>query len=95
MTTDFKDGRLFTEAEADASRSVCVLGYDVADALFPGRSALDQTVEVSSHRFRVIGVLARRARFSGFSASTTGCSSRSGRMRNSTAAAISVAIRSA
>lgn len=65
MTTDFKDGRLFTEAEADASRSVCVLGYDVADALFPGRSALDQTVEVSSHRFRVIGVLARQGAFLG------------------------------
>ena len=37
---DYSEGRLFNELEADAGRSVCVLGYDVAEALFPGRSAL-------------------------------------------------------
>jgi putative ABC transport system permease protein len=44
---------------------VCVIGCDVADALFPGRSALDQMVEVKSHRFRVIGVLAKQGSFLG------------------------------
>src|SRR5208283_40044 len=38
---------------------------DVADALFPGRSALDQMVEVQNHRFRVIGVLAKQGSFLG------------------------------
>ena len=65
LQADFRDGRFFTEAEADAGRSVCVVGCDVADALFPGRSALDQMVEVQSHRFRVIGVLAKQGSFLG------------------------------
>jgi putative ABC transport system permease protein len=65
LNADFRDGRLFTDTEADASRSVCVIGCDVADALFPGHPALDQTVEVRSHRFRVIGVLARQGSFLG------------------------------
>jgi putative ABC transport system permease protein len=65
LHADFRDGRFFTEAEADAGRSVCVVGCDVADALFPGRSALDQMVEVQSHRFRVIGVLAKQGSFLG------------------------------
>jgi len=65
LQADFRDGRFFTEAEADAGRSVCVVGCDVADALFPGRSALDQMVEVQNHRFRVIGVLAKQGSFLG------------------------------
>jgi putative ABC transport system permease protein len=66
ITTDFKDGRLFTPAEADAGRPVCVLGYDVAEALFPGRLALDETVFFDGgHPFRVVGVLARQGEFLG------------------------------
>jgi putative ABC transport system permease protein len=66
MVADFQDGRLFTASEADAGRSVCVLGYDVAQALFPGRPALDQTVMLQGgHPFRVIGVIARQGEFLG------------------------------
>ena len=65
IKADFRDGRFFTETEADAGRPVCVVGCDVADALFPGRSALEQTVEVKGHRFRVIGVLAKQGSFLG------------------------------
>jgi putative ABC transport system permease protein len=66
MVADFQDGRLFTSTEAEAGRSVCVLGFDVATALFPGRSALDQAVFLQGgHPFRVIGVLARQGEFLG------------------------------
>ena len=65
IKADFRDGRFFTDTEADAGRPVCVVGCDVADALFPGRSALEQTVEVKGHRFRVIGILAKQGSFLG------------------------------
>ncbi len=62
---DYKEGRLFDEMEATAGHAVCVLGYDVAEALFPGRSALNQTVIVGGHPCRVIGVFARQGEFLG------------------------------
>ena len=46
---DYKEGRLFNDTEANAGREVVVLGYDVAEALFPNRSPLDQTVLVGGH----------------------------------------------
>jgi putative ABC transport system permease protein len=66
MVADFASGRLFTAAEADSGRQVCVLGFDVAQALFPGRSALGQTVRLQGGQpFRVIGVVARQGEFLG------------------------------
>jgi len=65
LKADFRDGRIFTDTEADSGRPVCVIGSDVADALYPGRSALEQMVEVKGHRFRVIGVLAKQGSFLG------------------------------
>jgi len=44
---------------------VVVLGYDVAGALFPGRSPLGETVTVRGQPFQVIGVLARQGSFLG------------------------------
>jgi putative ABC transport system permease protein len=66
MGADFQDGRLFTAGEAEAGRQVCVLGYDVATALFPNRPAMGQTVLFAGgHTFRVIGVVARQGEFLG------------------------------
>jgi putative ABC transport system permease protein len=53
------EGRFFTAAESEHRVDVAVIGHNVATALFPHRSALDQDVEVSGHRYRVIGVLAK------------------------------------
>lgn len=64
-SVDYNDGRLFSEAESIAGRQVCVLGFDVAEALFPGRPALDQSVLVNGHPFVVIGVLAKQGSFLG------------------------------
>src|SRR4051812_23061156 len=65
ITADFSEGRLFNETEAAAGRPVCVLGYDVSEALFQGRSPLDQTVVISGHPFTVIGVIAKQGSFLG------------------------------
>lgn len=65
LRADFREGRLFTSSEADAGRPVCVLGDDVARALFPSASALGRVVEIRGHPFRVIGVLAHQGDFLG------------------------------
>ncbi len=65
MSADFEYGRLFNEAEASGGRQVCVLGFDVAEHLFPGRAALDETVLIRGQPFTVIGVLAKQGSFLG------------------------------
>ena len=65
VTTDFEAGRLFSETESDGARQVCVLGYDVAHALFPVGSAIGATVQVQGQPFQVIGVLAKQGSFLG------------------------------
>jgi putative ABC transport system permease protein len=65
ISADFAEGRLFTEPEATAGRAVTVLGSDVAEALFPGRSPLGETVTVKGRPLQVIGVLAKQGSFLG------------------------------
>jgi putative ABC transport system permease protein len=65
ITAEVAEGRLFNEVEASAGRPVIVLGSTIADSLFPGRSALDQTVMVHGEPLNVIGVLAKQGDFLG------------------------------
>jgi len=65
ITADFREGRLFTETEAESARAVCVLGCDVADALFPSQNAVGQMVQVKGYPFQVVGVLVRQGSFLG------------------------------
>src|SRR5207247_6042742 len=58
-------GRFFTETESRGAQPVCVLGYDVAEALFPNRSALGNTVLIDGNPFRVIGVFVKQGTFLG------------------------------
>ncbi|HWA10380.1 MAG TPA: ABC transporter permease [Opitutaceae bacterium] len=64
-TFEFAEGRLFNETENTTGRLVCVIGADVADALFQGISPLNQTVLIDDQPFTVIGVLARQGSFLG------------------------------
>jgi len=64
-TSQFSAGRFMTEIESRGGRNVCILGYDVAEALFPNRSALDQTVNIGGSPFRVVGVYAKQGTFLG------------------------------
>ncbi|MEY3607643.1 MAG: Macrolide export ATP-binding/permease protein MacB [Verrucomicrobiota bacterium] len=65
VTTDVAEGRMFNDVEASVGRPVCVLGSAVAENLFPGRSALDQSVQIRGERYTVIGVLAKQGEFLG------------------------------
>ncbi|MEP6821278.1 MAG: ABC transporter permease [Chthoniobacterales bacterium] len=64
-TVDFAEGRFFNELETKSAANVCLLGYDVADALFPGTSPLEKDVLISGQRFKVVGVGARQGSFLG------------------------------
>ena len=61
----FSQGRFFTETEARGGSNVCVLGYDVAEALFPNQSAVDKRVLIDGNPFRVIGVWTKMGTFLG------------------------------
>jgi putative ABC transport system permease protein len=62
---DFREGRFFNNTESRGGRNVCVLGCDVADALFPEGSSLGQTVRMADQAFRVVGVFAKQGSFLG------------------------------
>jgi putative ABC transport system permease protein len=64
-TPTFKEGRFFNETEARGGRNVVVLGYDVAEALFPNEPALGKTVMIGGTPFRVLGVYAKQGTFLG------------------------------
>jgi putative ABC transport system permease protein len=63
--TEFQEGRFFTGEESRGARNLIVLGYDVANALFPGESPIDKTVTLAGQQWRVVGVLARQGSFLG------------------------------
>ncbi len=64
-TIDCKEGRFFNEIESRSGAQVVVIGYDVADALFPSESPIDKSVLINGHVFKVIGVNARQGTFLG------------------------------
>ncbi len=64
-TTEIAEGRLFNEVEANAGRQIAVLGSTVSEQLFPGRSPLDQIVDIRGQHFTVIGTLAKQGDFLG------------------------------
>jgi putative ABC transport system permease protein len=62
---DFNEGRFFNDLETKGAANVCLLGYDVADALFPSESPIGKEVQISGQIFRVLGVGARQGSFLG------------------------------
>ncbi len=51
------EGRFFNESDTERAARVAVLGFDTADQLFPGQSAVGKEVEAAGMLFTVIGVL--------------------------------------
>jgi putative ABC transport system permease protein len=64
-TIDCKEGRFFNEIESRAGAQVVMIGYDVADALFPSENPIDKSVLINGQLFKVIGVNARQGTFLG------------------------------
>ena len=64
-TLEFKEGRFFNELESRGGMNVCVIGYDVADALFPAGDSLNKSVLINGQAFKVIGTITRQGSFLG------------------------------
>ncbi len=62
---DLQEGRFFSAAESLTGRPVCIIGYDIADALFPGMSPIGKTMQIGNAQAQVIGVLAKQGKFLG------------------------------
>lgn len=60
-----EQGRYLSMADDIHSRLVCVLGYEVAQKLFPNETPLGREVKLGSWKMRVIGVLESRGTFFG------------------------------
>lgn len=65
VRSDMKEGRFFTEIEGRGARNVAVIGFDIADALFPSESPLGKVIRIRNQQFSVIGVAARQGSFLG------------------------------
>jgi putative ABC transport system permease protein len=63
---DVLDGRFFTDDDQTRAARVTVLGYDTAEELYPGQSAVGKEVDAAGMLFTVVGVLnARKQPFGG------------------------------
>ena len=57
---DIEQGRYFAESESASGRNVCVIGDNIARALFPNQNALGQTIRVKGSKMKVIGIHKRK-----------------------------------
>ncbi|HEX8372958.1 MAG TPA: ABC transporter permease [Chthoniobacterales bacterium] len=64
-TTECTKGRFLTESESRGAISVCVIGLDIAESLFPSENPLGQSIQVGNHLFRIVGVFAKQGSFLG------------------------------
>ena len=58
-------GRFFSQAESNGDRPVVVIGYTIAEKLFPSETPIGKIVKLGSHSFRVVGVVAKQGSFLG------------------------------
>ncbi|HEY3250824.1 MAG TPA: ABC transporter permease [Ignavibacteria bacterium] len=49
------EGRFMTKRESDGGWPVCIIGYDIREALFSGVDPIGKTIQISGHNFKVIG----------------------------------------
>lgn len=54
---DMDDGRFFSFAESSAGRNVAVIGFDLAEGLFPNTDPIGKNIKVFGRNVEVIGVL--------------------------------------
>jgi putative ABC transport system permease protein len=50
------DGRWYLPQESDAGRNIAILGFEIADNLFPNESPIGKTIKIKGLNFTVIGV---------------------------------------
>ena len=58
---ELKDGRHFFPQEVSHSQQVAVIGFDVADRMYPGVDPIGRYIRIAGVNHRIIGVLDKRA----------------------------------
>lgn len=64
-THSVQDSRFLTEADVSHAARICVIGTDVADALYPHRDPIDQELTIDGRAYRVIGLFEKKGSFFG------------------------------
>jgi putative ABC transport system permease protein len=59
---DFKDGRYFTEIESRTGAPVTIIGFDIAENLFPAGDGLGKQIKVMGRYVTIIGVFAKEGK---------------------------------
>ncbi|MCX6565661.1 MAG: ABC transporter permease, partial [Candidatus Aminicenantes bacterium] len=60
-----KEGRFLTESEINHNSRACILGFELAETLFPHQSPLGKTIRIGPENFNVVGVLNKRGEMFG------------------------------
>jgi putative ABC transport system permease protein len=60
-----QDGRFLTDADVRHAAHACILGVDVAEALYPNRDPIGQKVAIGGHAYTVVGLFEKRGAFMG------------------------------
>jgi putative ABC transport system permease protein len=58
---ELKDGRHFSTQEVKHSQQVAVIGFDVADRMYPATDPIGKDIKIAGVSHRIIGVLEKRA----------------------------------
>src|SRR5882724_2893468 len=57
FSLEIAEGRFFTQTEDEHKQMVCVIGSDIAAALFPAETGLEKEIQVDGKPLRVVGIL--------------------------------------
>jgi len=66
-------GRFLSETDVKHRRAVCVLGWDVYEALFPNTSPIGKRITIGAKKFKVIGVIEKKGSIFGDSMDSNVC----------------------
>ncbi|HKC64148.1 MAG TPA: ABC transporter permease [Pyrinomonadaceae bacterium] len=64
-------GRWISDGDMDARSNICILGTDVAHALFPYEDPLDKDIKINGNTYRVVGLMEPLGNFFGQSRDNT------------------------
>jgi putative ABC transport system permease protein len=60
VNVDLEDGRFFTEAEAEEGKTVAIIGYEVAQELYPGQNPIGKLIKINGYGALIIGVFEKQ-----------------------------------
>jgi putative ABC transport system permease protein len=53
---DLKEGRYFTESESKSGRPICIIGFSIAEGLFPNEDPIGKVITVLGRKTSIVGV---------------------------------------